>query len=199
MGITSPNPAFRNQLSRCVQKWRDQQGPDLTSIKPSKLEAAVSKIRNDAHRLLGDLHRAKGDSQEAWDYEGAAIELCIEPSLAQELGRIIRLADEWLDAQGKGESGRPANSVLRSLIKVYDDLHRSGHRRNSLRRFLGLCRDHLSLPLPLERVVWIRRSGAVAAKRIKPLRNKSILSGPAARHRHLSVSLDVQRHRPTAS
>jgi hypothetical protein len=106
MGITSPNPAFRNQLSRCVQKWRDQQGPDLTSIKPSKLEAAVSKIRNDAHRLLGDLHRAKGDSQEAWDYEGAAIELCIEPSLAQELGRIIRLADEWLDAQGKGEIRR---------------------------------------------------------------------------------------------
>jgi hypothetical protein len=43
-----------------------QQGPDLTSSKPSKLEAAVRKIRNDAHRLLGDLNRAKGDSQEAW-------------------------------------------------------------------------------------------------------------------------------------
>jgi hypothetical protein len=100
---------------------------------------------------LGDLNRAKGDSQEAWDYEGATIELCIEPALAQELDRIISLADEWLNAQAKGESGRPANSVLRSLIKVYDDLHRSGHRRLSLRRFLEFCRDHLSLPLPLER------------------------------------------------
>jgi hypothetical protein len=128
--------------------WRNQQGPDLTSIKVSKLEAAVRKIGNDAHRLWSDLNRASGDGQNAWDYEGASVELGITPALAEELRRIIDLANEWHYAQPKGESGRPANSALRCLIKVYDNLHRSGHRRTSLRRFLELCRDHLNLPLP---------------------------------------------------
>jgi hypothetical protein len=68
LGLPSPNPGLRNQLARCVQKWRDQQGPDLTSIKLSKLDAAVRKIGSDAHRLWSDLNRAGGDSQDAWDY-----------------------------------------------------------------------------------------------------------------------------------
>jgi hypothetical protein len=131
--------------------WRNQQGPDLTSIKVSKLEAAVRKIGNDAHRLWSDLNRASGDGQNAWDYEGATVELGIRPALAKELRRIFKLANEWLDAQAKGESGRPANSALRCLIKLYDDLHTSGHRRASLPGFLELCRDHLNLPLPKQR------------------------------------------------
>jgi len=138
LGLTSPNPALRNQLARCVQKWRDQQGPDLTSIKLSKLEAAIRKIGNDAYRLGSDLNRAEGDSQDAWDYEGAIIELGISPALAKELRRISDLAKEWHNAQAKGESGRPANSVLRCLIHLYDDLHTSGHRS-------------VSLPLPKQR------------------------------------------------